>query len=106
MDPKIVSYLQSLGGDFKTPTENGQCAYHFAELSSPDMVKFVRSQGVTPTLSQPSKRSPYDYAIEMEIGESLKALIEAGVPMDTQNVQGRTPMMNAVSNSNHRWRHS
>jgi len=96
MDPKIVMYLQSLGGDLKTPTKNGQCAYHFAALSSPEMVKFVRSQRVKPTLSQPSKRSPYDYAIEMGNVESLKALIEAGVPMDTQNVQGRTPMMNAV----------
>lgn len=93
---EVVKYLQSLGADIKETSQNNECAYHFAALSGPEMVRYVKTQGVRSTVTVNTRESAMFNGIGAGNIKTLAALKEAGVPVNGANTQGYPPLMYAV----------
>lgn len=95
-DPAIVKYLQSLGCNIHENPRGGQCAYHFAALGQAEMVAYVKSQKVKPTLTGQSGRSPYFYAMEQGNLGTFRAMLDAKVPINVRSKTGESVLLSAV----------
>lgn len=95
-DSNMLDVLVKHGADPKERLKSGHNLLHFAAVSTPEMVKKVRSFGVVPCLTHDSHFSPIFYAVEMGNVLVLKPLVDAGVDLESRDTLGNTALLLAI----------
>lgn len=95
-DLEKVKLFESMGFDLNKPVGWNEGPYHFAVFSGPKMIEYLHSRGAKSTVASFNKLTPTHYATNQWDVNVFSALKKAGISLDGQTDEGKTPLILAA----------